>query len=686
MGLKLLPFRPGIIKDNPDYSARGYAKSTQWIRWLDGYAQSRGGWEKHLTQTFEGIACGSHSWTTSEARPLVAFGTECKLYITLTGFIANITPQRTTGTFANNPLATTISDATVVVTHTAHGAYNGDTVFIGNATATGGLTLAPFGTMPAAAFTTSSGSNVVTVSWATHGFSTGWEIVISGSAAVGGITPDGTFLVRVIDANYLQIYSATAATSTATGGGTPTYIGRVPFEITYISANSYSIEASSNASSTASGGGAAVQYLYELNCGRLYGSSGTGFGSSGYSTGGYGSSTASGVSPRDAAVWCLDNFGDDLIASRIGTTIYRWQGNWSARAAVLTNAPAEVQWFLVTPNRTIMALGCTADGGDFDPMLIRFTDSEDPTAWVGTLTNNAGDLKLAAGSRLIGGLVALDAVYVLSDTMLYQIEFVGNFEQMYRDRPLGTGFGLIGPLAVVTLGDALYWVTPEGNFARYNGGSPVELPCQSKQWFKDQLALGQNFKIFGWHDTQYVEITWGFATAATLEVTDYISINIGEFSKAPDGAAGWSVGTFSRTSWQDSEGNNSRLGWGTDGYIYEHENGNGADGSTIDRHVEWAPIDFQNEAGEQGDRVINLNALVIDRTLTSGTLQGYLYFRRYPNGTQTTKGPFDVNSSTTRNSVRGQGRQFGMRLFSSTNNDDWRLGALRGDTSPGSRR
>lgn len=684
--LQVIPYRPGVIKDDPEYSAGGYATDTQWMRWVAGFPQSRGGWAKHLTQTFEGTARGQAFWTTSEGRQYKAFGTECKLYVIPSGFIANITPSRTTGTFANNPVSTTIGDATVTITHTSHGAFNGDTVFIGNATATGGITLAPFGTMPAGAFSTTEGSNLVTIAWASHGLQTGWELIISGSSAVGGITPDGTFLIRRIDDNYIQIYFGTAATSTSTGGGTPSYISRRPYEITYVGPNSYTIEYDSAATSTATGGGAAVQYLYEINCGRLYGSAGSGYGSGGYSTGGYGAATATGVSPRDAAVWCLKNYGDDLFASRIGTTIFRWQGNWSARASTLTNAPAEVQWFIVTSNRTVMAIGCTADGGDFDPMLIRFTDSEDPTAWVGTLTNNAGDLKLGAGSRLIGGIVALDAVYVWSDVMLYQIDFVGNFEQMYSDRPLGVGFGLIGPLAVESLGNAIYWVTPEGNFARFNGGAPVELPCRSKQWFKDSLSPGQDFKIFASHDTEFVEITWGFATDPTQEITSYISINIDEADRQPDGAAGWSVGTWTRTAWLDDHDRISRLGWALDGYIYEHENGNSADGSTISRYVEWGPIDLPGGQGGRGDRVLNVNSMVFDKTLTAGTLQFYLYFRRYPGDTLVTKGPYDLNSSTVRNSLRGQGRQMGMRVFSSTNNDDWRLGVVRGDLTEGPRR
>lgn len=689
MGLTPLPYRAGVVKDDPDYTAQGFAIDSQWVRIVSGYFQSQGGWSRALSQEFEGKARGRHGWQTAAGQNRVAFGTESKLYVIPGGFIANITPSRESGTLGANPVSTTIGDETVTITDATHGLINGATAFLGNATATGGITLAPFGSIPAAAFNTTSGSNIITIQWTAHGLQTGWELIVSGATAVGGVTPDGTFLIRRIDDNYIQIYFGTAATSTATGGGTPTYIARRPFEVTYITLNTYSIEYDSVATSTATGGGAAVQYLYEINPGREFGTFGTGFSSGGYSGGGYGAASA-GSAAREAAVWCLDHYGDDLLASRLMTTIYRWQGgNWSSRAAALTNAPTQVAWFLVTPNRTVMALGCTNTSASFDPMMIRFTDSLDPTIWDITLVNNAGSIRLGAGSRIIGGIVALDGIYCFTDNMLYQIDFVGNYEQMYVERPLGTGFGLASPLAVIGLGEAIYWITHEFSFAQYLGGTPRELPCKSKTWFKNLISRGQEFKIFAFTDHTYNGISWGFPTDPTQEITHYIRVDIPDATGNPDGASGWSIGTISRSMWldKDSDANNYALGFGLDSYIYEQENGNGDNGGAIDRYVEWAPIDAVAGQGEvPGDRVMNINKLVLDRRITSGALQVYLYLRRYPNGTLKTKGPYDLNSNTVKNSLKAQGRQMGMKVISSTNNDDWRLGIARADMSPGSRR
>lgn len=681
MTLTPLPYRAGVVKDDPEYTAKGFAVDSQWVRVVDGYFQSQGGWEKRLTSTFTGTERGNHEWTTSNNERYIGFGTNKKLYVVPGGgWIANITPYRTTGTFAADPIATVVGDTTITITHANHGAQMGATVFIGNATAVGGITLAPYGAMPANPFTTADDSSSVLVSWAAHGLTTGWEIIIAGAAAVGGVTPNGTFLIRVIDANYFQIDVGTLATSNATGGGAGcTYIARRPFEITYLTASTYTIEYPTVATGTATGGGAAVQYLYEINPGRLYGSSGVGWGSSGYSTGGYGASSGNaGASPNDAAVWCIDNYGDDMTANRIGTTIYRWQGNFSARAAVLTNAPATVQWHCVTPNRTVMAFGCTNEASTFDPLLIRFTDSLDPTIWDIDLTNNAGSIRVAQGSRLIAGLVALNTIMCWTDISMSAIAFVGNYEQMYREDLLGVNFGLIGPLAVETLGEMVAWMTTEKSFAYFTGGYPKELPCKSREYVNGRLAAGQDFKIFCYHETGFSSLTWGYATEATQEITDYIRLDFDE--RDAIGAAGWSIGTFSRTGWIDAHSFSAEIAFGLDNYIYNQNVGNSDNGGVIERWVEWAPIDV-----EDGNRVVNINKMVYDAIVVTGTLQMELYFKRWPNGTAVTKGPYTI-SGVEYNSVRGQGRQMGMLVFSETNNDEWRLGVVRADATPGSRR
>ena len=56
--------------------------------------------------------------------------------------------------------------------------------------------------------------------------------------------------------------------------------------------------------------------------------------------------------------------------------------------------------------------------------------------------------------------------------------------------------------------------------------------------------------------------------------------------------------------------------------------------------------------------------------------------RLYPNGTETSHGPFTMSNPT---SVRFQGRQVSMRIEAAQNND-WRVGTMRLDAVAGGKR
>ena len=65
-------------------------------------------------------------------------------------------------------------------------------------------------------------------------------------------------------------------------------------------------------------------------------------------------------------------------------------------------------------DRHVIAFGCdainsssTADDGDGvqDPLLIRFSNQEDPLVWYPTESNSAGDLRIGSGSKFVLSLI-----------------------------------------------------------------------------------------------------------------------------------------------------------------------------------------------------------------------------------------------------------------------------------------
>ncbi|MDX2224597.1 MAG: hypothetical protein SFV21_17730 [Rhodospirillaceae bacterium] len=153
-------------------------------------------------------------------------------------------------------------------------------------------------------FSTISGSAVVTVSHAAHGLTIDQKVTFSGASAVGGLTVTGDYVVAAV-----------------------------------VDANSYTITHGAAASSTAGPGGGAVSYAYALAPGQRDGLRGLGYGTGAYGVGAYG--TATGAADLFARTWCLDNWGQNLLANPRGQGIFEWapntvapelvtQGNFSA--------------------------------------------------------------------------------------------------------------------------------------------------------------------------------------------------------------------------------------------------------------------------------------------------------------------------------------------------------------------
>lgn len=167
-----LEIPPGLVRTNSPNAAKGRFTDGDKVRFINGFAEKWSGWSRLSVGPMVGKARGAMAWANIYGNTNVAFGTTLKLY-SLTGddTLTDRTPIRSTGTYANNPIATTASSAVVTITHTAHGADDGD------------------------------------------------YVTIAGATAVGGITISGEYRLTKIDANSYTVTHSATASSTATGGG-----------------------------------------------------------------------------------------------------------------------------------------------------------------------------------------------------------------------------------------------------------------------------------------------------------------------------------------------------------------------------------------------------------------------------------------------------------------------------------
>tara|TARA_B100001027_G_scaffold216685_1_gene193830 strand:- start:532 stop:2364 length:1833 start_codon:yes stop_codon:yes gene_type:complete len=134
-------FAAGIDKQTTSYGAEGRWIDSKNVRFRSGLPEKIGGWTKVVTgKKIVGVVRATTAWVSLTGVRHLALGTDRKLYIYIEGVFYDITPIRLTATLANNPF-TADGTATIVVTHSSHGAAAGDFVTFTGASALNGVDL-----------------------------------------------------------------------------------------------------------------------------------------------------------------------------------------------------------------------------------------------------------------------------------------------------------------------------------------------------------------------------------------------------------------------------------------------------------------------------------------------------------------------------------------------------------------
>jgi hypothetical protein len=656
---------PGVIKDDTDYDSEGRWVDTQLVRFWRGKPQSMGGWQKAFLDQMTGSPRSSLSWNSQDGDTNIAIGTSHKLYSYTNGELQDITPAvEITGTLS-------------------------------------------------AALTTVSGSTTITVAHPSHGLKTGDVVGLSASAAVGGLTIKGTFQVTVLGPNsYTFVYSL-AATSSATGGGTITYFyprsnltdpftvtagnalvvithpshGRsagdyVHFEdaspvggltvngeytvTTVLDANSYTITHGTAASFSSSGGGT-ISYLYEISIGNVNGLGGAGYGTSTYGTGLYGQATTSSLASSEPRIWSLSNDGDVLVANPWGGKMYEWKRYEGGRATRIPGAPTQVDFSFITPERFLVALG-TLDfaNSEYDPMLSRWSDRDNRYQWTPAGTNQSGEFPLSEGGQILKGMVGRGESVIFTDKALYSMRYTGDIAPTYEFNLISTNVGLLAPMAAIHIEGRIFWATSTKKFYVYSGGVPEPLECPVRDFIFDNLSASQEAKTFIGGNSNFNEFLLFYPTDDNDgEISNYVIYNYVDRV--------WANGTMERTSWIDSGSIDFPIAASPDGYLYFHEEGDSADGSPMNSWAESGDFDIQD-----GQQIMFSTRIIPDFRMTMGALDLTIKYRKYPNGTQGTKGPYEITPTTTKIHPRIRGRQWAIRIEANATGF-WRLGDLRVD-------
>jgi hypothetical protein len=698
MPLHKIVLKPGVNRENTRYTNEGGYYESDKVRFRQGTPEKIGGWVRISANTFIGVCRSLWNWITLGAQNLLGVGTNSKFYIENGGAYYDITPIRAEVTLTG-PFATTNLSTTVVVTDAAGGYESGD------------------------------------------------YVTFYGGTAVGGITILGEYVISYLSASTYTITSTTAATSTATGGGT-------------------------------------VYAVYQVNTGPSYAVPLSGWGSGAWGSGVWGASATSNDAMR---IWNQQNFGQDLLYGPRNGPLYLWSATVGLLPAVVTitianpavvtstigiadktaitlattgalptglvvgtvyytryisstsfnlsatptgalittsgsqsgvqtvsprgialtdlngasSVPLTQASFIISDASRFVILFGTNDFGssEFDPMLIRWSDQESYLEWAPAVTNQAGSVRLSHGSKIVTALQSRQEIIVWSDSALYSLQYLGP-PYVWGTQLLVDNISIAGPNAAALGSGISFWMGVD-KFYKYDGRIQT-LRCDLRQYIFNDINLQQADQIFASTNEGFNEVWFFYCSSDSIAVDRYVIYNYVEDI--------WMYGNLARTAWIDSGLRDNPIAATYSYNLVNHESGVDDNVSGTPAAIEASITSSQFDIGD-GHNMAFVWRMLPDLTFrgsTDGTTPS-LTMQLLPlqnsgsgyndpksvggtsatalqtvNATQTY--PIDLDTFTGQINIRVRGRQMAMRIASNTLGTQWQLGSPRIDFRPDGRR
>ena len=605
MPLTQLNFQPGIDTENTPTGAEGKWIDCDKIRFRKGLPQKIGGWTKFSSEYYVGVGRALEQWFALDGARYEALGTDRKIYVYQGGDNQDITPIRSTEALVN-------------------------------------------------AISTTSSSNIITITDASHGAIQGDFVTLSSvSTDVGGI-PAAT-----LDAEY-EILS----------------IANV---------DAYTIQSSATASS-AVGPTANCTVTYQLNIGPSEQVFGYGWGAGTWNAGTWNTPRTSSQITLDARLWSINNWGEDLIITQKDGETYEWDtsgGMSSNRATAIANAPTNSTLSLVsTETRHVVCMGTETTIGDTatqDKMFIRWSDQENYNQWTPNVTNSAGSQRIAGGSEIRCARPAKGTILVWTDTTMQSMSFIGP-PFIFGFRQLGNDCGAVGLNSAIVIDDVAYWMS-DGQFFRY-AGSVQEIPCPILNHVFDDINKIQYAQVYAAQNSNFSEVIWYYCSSSADQNNRYVIYNYLENS--------WYFGTMDRSTYQDNgvelnplateylstsnASTISTINGLTQGrsLIYAQESGVNADGAALQAYIQSGDGDIAD-----GETFSFINKVIPDFQDQTGNTVITLSVKDYPNDTATVGETLTVNNTTRFVNTRIRGRQSNVKIENNNIGDNWRFGTLR---------
>jgi hypothetical protein len=253
-----------------------------------------------------------------------------------------------------------------------------------------------------------------------------------------------------------------------------------------------------------------------------------------------------------------------VTVAAVGTVRILSNGYKLADFGTATDVPTQQNYLLVSDiSRFVFAFGCNDYAAStVDPMLIRWSDQEDPYNWTPVPTNQAGFLRLSRGSEIVTATQSRQEILVWTDASLYSLQYVGA-PVVWGAQLVGENISIVGQNAVAYANGVSYWMGKD-KFYKYDGRTQT-LNCDLRRYVFSDINISQYEQVFAGTNEGFNEIWWFYCSTGLTDIDKYVVYNYAEDI--------WYYGSLARTAWLDSGLRNYPLAATYYNNIVNHEQG-----------------------------------------------------------------------------------------------------------------
>jgi hypothetical protein len=319
-------------------------------------------------------------------------------------------------------------------------------------------------------------------------------------------------------------------------------------------------------------------------------------------------------------------------------------GSGGAATAYVSNFPETTVKVFVTSGPHVLGFNVASNSRKFI-----WCSADDLDDWVATSTNTAGALIIREASSQIRCVAPLgNALAVYTEDQMFVVQYVG-LPNVFGYRPAIDGIGAVSHKAVQSIGSRNFGLSSQG-FYETDGVQFNYIDAPIKDYFQDNIAVGEYPQVYSYHNEQEAEIEWTVPFGSSIPSRQFIY----NYEKGT-----WSTRTTDLSSYAPRRVFNNALSGSYTGELFNEETTQTDDGAAITSSIRTKPVEFGD-----ADRIKQITSIRIGhkgsglqfRLGWSETSDGVINWQSYQN----------VSAGFSFQPVRIAGRYIYLELYSDT--------------------